>query len=95
MLYLVHTHINIPVGTDAALVERLRANEREHSHKLQVEGKCRNIWRVTGQSASYAIFDVGSHDELHTILTSLPLYSFMTSVNVTPLSQHPAALVQN
>ena len=95
MLYLVHTHITIPVGTDAALIERLRASEKEHSHKLQSEGKCRHIWRETGKTASYAVFDVESHDALHALLTSFPLYSFMTTLDITPLSQHPAAIAKN
>ena len=32
-----------------------------------------------------------SHDELHAILTSLPLFPFMT-MKVTPLCRHPSSI---
>ena len=92
MLYLVHMQVGIPAGTDPAEVERLQAEERIFSHRLQTEGTWRHLWRVTGEFANYSVFDVGSHDELHSLLTSLPLYRFMTSVHVTPLAHHPSAL---
>lgn len=37
------------------------------------------------------LFDVADHDELHTILTGLPLFPYL-DVRVTPLAQHPSAL---
>ncbi|PWG73908.1 muconolactone delta-isomerase, partial [Enterococcus hirae] len=43
------------------------------------------------QYANYSIFDVASHDELHELLTSLPLYPYM-DVDVVPLARHPSAL---
>jgi muconolactone D-isomerase len=95
MLYLVHMQVDIPPHTDPAFVERLMADEKGYSHKLQVEGKWRHLWRVTGQFANYSVFDVASHDELHTILSSLPLYPFMISVEVTPLAHHPSAIAQD
>jgi muconolactone D-isomerase len=95
MLYLVHTQVHIPAGLDAALVERLKTDETALSRKLQEEGKCRHLWRATGQFANYSVFDVSSHDELHTLLMSLPLRPFMTCVQITPLSQHPSAIAQN
>jgi muconolactone D-isomerase len=95
MLYLVHMQVDIPASTDAAFVERLMADEKAYSHMLQVQGKWRHLWRVTGQFANYSVFDVSSHDELHTILSSLPLYPFMVSVKVTPLAHHPSAIAQD
>ena len=92
MLYLVHMQVGIPAGADPAEVERLQAEERIFSHRLQTEGTWRHLWRVTGEFANYSVFDVGSHDELHSLLTSSPLYRFMTSVHVTPLAHHPSAL---
>ncbi|CAN7724094.1 muconolactone Delta-isomerase family protein [Caballeronia sp. dw_19] len=95
MLYLVHMQVVIPAGTNPAELERLQAAEKTFSQRLQTEGKWRHLWRVTGEFANYSVFDVESHDELHTLLTALPLYRFMTSVHVTPLAQHPSALVVN
>lgn len=92
VLYLVHMQVGIPAGTNSAELERLQGEERAFSHQLQNEGKWRYLWRVTGEFANYSVFDVESHDELHTLLTSLPLYPFMTSVHVTPLARHPSAV---
>ena len=95
MLYLVHMQVTIPASIDAAELERLQADERSLSHRLQTDGKRRHLWRVTGEFANYSVFDVESHDELHALLTSLPLYQFMTSVHVTPLARHPSALARD
>ena len=52
----------------------------------------RYLWRVVGHySNTPALFDVESHDELHAILTSLPLFPFMT-MKVTPLCRHPSSI---
>lgn len=94
MLYLVHMQVQIPADADKALTDRLKAEEKAFSQKLQHEGKWRHLWRVAGQYANYSVFDVESNDELHTLLSSLPLYPYMV-VNVTPLAQHPSAIAPN
>jgi len=50
-----------------------------------------HLWRIVGRYSNISIFDVGSNDELHDILSSLPLYPFMT-IQVTPLATHPSDL---
>jgi muconolactone D-isomerase len=95
VLYLVHMQVGIPAGIESAELERLQSEERVVSHRLQSEGKWRHLWRVTGEFANYSVFDVDSHDELHNLLTSLPLYRFMTSIHVIPLTRHPSALCPN
>jgi muconolactone D-isomerase len=94
MLYLVHIQVQIPADAGKALTDRLKAEEKAFSQKLQHEGKWRHLWRVAGQYANYSVFDVESTDELHTLLSSRPLYPYMV-VNVTPLAQHPSAIVPN
>jgi len=58
---------------------------------LQRSGKWRHIWRVAGQYCNISIFDVASNAELHDILMSLPLFSFM-AVRVTALCRHPSSV---
>jgi muconolactone D-isomerase len=94
MLYLVHMQVQIPADADKALTDRLKAEEKAFSQKLQHEGKWRHLWREAGQYANYSVFDVESNDELHTLLSSLPLYPYL-AVNVTPLAQHPSAIALN
>lgn len=94
MLYLVHMQVQIPANADTALVERLKAEEKAFSQKLQHEGRWRHLWPVAGQYANYSVFDVESNDELHMLLSSLPLFPYMV-INVTPLAQHPSAIASN
>ncbi len=49
------------------------------------------MWRIAGQYANILVFDVESHDELHAILSTLPLFPFM-EISVTPLARHRSAL---
>ncbi|HZZ04947.1 muconolactone Delta-isomerase [Paraburkholderia sp.] len=94
MLYLVHMQVQIPADADKALTDRLKVEEKAFSQKLQHEGKWRHLWRVAGQYANYSVFDVESNDELHTLLSSLPLFPYLV-VDVTPLAQHPSAIASN
>ena len=55
------------------------------------DGKWRHLWRVSGHYANVSVFDVANHDELHEILTSLPLFPFMT-MKVTALCRHPSSI---
>ena len=93
MLYCVHMDVRVPPGTDPVLLDRLKAEEKAQSQVLQRSGKWRHLWRVAGRYANISVFDVASHDELHAILSGLPLFPFM-EVSVTPLSQHPSAIHQ-
>jgi muconolactone D-isomerase len=91
MLFQVEMDVHIPHGLDAAYVEALKATERERAQELQRSGKWRHLWRVAGQYRNVSIFDVESNAELHDILTSLPLFSFMV-VRVTALCRHPSSV---
>ncbi|CAG4900042.1 muconolactone Delta-isomerase [Paraburkholderia gardini] len=91
MLYCVEMQINIPDPLDAVTVEAIKAAERARAIEIQKSGKWPHLWRVVGQHANVSIFDVDSNDELHQLLSSLPLFPFM-SIQVTPLARHPSAL---
>jgi muconolactone D-isomerase len=94
MLFLVHMQVQIPADADAEMTTALKADEKAISQKLQIDGKWRHLWRVAGQYANYSVFDVQSNDELHALLSSLPLFPYM-AVNVIPLAQHPSAIAPN
>ncbi len=93
MLYHVEMDVQVPPGADPAHLDRLKADEKAMSQDLQRQGKWRHLWRIAGRYANVSIFDVSSHDELHAILSALPLFPFM-KIEVTPLAQHPSAIVQ-
>jgi muconolactone D-isomerase len=91
MLFQVEMDVKIPHGLDSAYVEGLKAAEKARAQDLQRSGKWRHLWRVAGQYRNISIFDVESNAELHDILMSLPLFSFM-AVRVTPLCRHPSSV---
>ena len=91
MLYHVRMDVNPPDGIDPARFERLKAEEKARAQDLQREGKWVHLWRIAGRYSNISVFDVADHDELHAILSGLPLFPFMR-VEVMPLAQHPSAI---
>ncbi len=91
MLYCVRMDVRVPHGIDPAAFERLKAEEKSRAQDLQRAGKWVHLWRVAGQYANISVLDAGDHDELHAMLSSLPLFPFMDIV-VTPLATHPSAI---
>ena len=91
MLFLVHMIVNIPSDLPEEEANRIKLREKEYSQDLQRQGKWPHLWRVVGEYANYSIFDVDSNEELHTLLSQLPLFPYM-QIKVTPLATHPSAL---
>ena len=83
--------VSPPRDNEPAAFERLKADEKARAQELQRQGKWLHLWRIAGRYANVSVFDVSDHDELHAILSGLPLFPFMT-VDVTPLARHPSAL---
>ena len=91
MLYLVRMDVRIPTGADPKQMDEIKAREKAYSQELQRDGRWVHLWRVVGEYANYSVFDVSSNDELHQLLSALPLFPYM-EIHVTPLAQHPSAI---
>jgi len=91
MEYLVHMGVDLPSDLDPDLVATLLEQEREYSHQWQRAGKWTGLWRIVGEWANYSVFDVEDNDELHQILSGLPLFPYL-KISVTPLAVHPSWL---
>ncbi|GHC52920.1 muconolactone Delta-isomerase [Alcaligenes pakistanensis] len=91
MLYLVHMIVDIPASLPAEEAARIKAEEKSYSQDLQRSGKWPHLWRVVGEYANYSVFDVESNEELHNVLSALPLFPYM-QITVTPLATHPSAI---
>ncbi|MGY4650238.1 muconolactone Delta-isomerase [Mycobacterium sp. URHB0021] len=89
MLFHVHMEVKLPADMDPQTRAEIVDREKAYSQDLQREGKWPHIWRVVGEYANYSIFDVDSNDELHQIISGLPLFAYM-NVHVTPLATHPS-----
>ena len=46
-----------------------------------------------GEYANFSIFDVETNDELHSLISGLPLFPYM-DIHVTPLARHPSDVNQ-
>jgi len=88
---LFHVRMDVNVSHDLDPGERAEIVEREknYSQQLQRAGKWPHLWRIVGQYANFSIFDVESNDELHQLLSNLPLFPYM-EITVTPLAVHPS-----
>ena len=91
MLFHVKMTVKLPADMDPAKATTLKADEKELARRLMSEGTWRHLWRIAGQYANYSVFDVESNQELHDILTGLPLYPYM-KIAVTPLCRHPSSI---
>ncbi|MGK8204859.1 muconolactone Delta-isomerase [Burkholderia cenocepacia] len=91
MLYCVQMQVNIPDNLDPERVEEIKAAEKARAIELQKAGKWPHLWRVVGKYSNISILDVDSNDELHQLLSSLPLFPYM-DIQVTPLARHPSAI---
>ena len=91
MLFHVRMDVNIPLSMPQQQADALKKTEKELAFALQQSGKWRHLWRIVGQYANVSVFDVDSAEELHALLTSLPLFPYM-QIQVTPLARHPSAI---
>lgn len=90
---LFHVRMDVAIPHDLASQERdkLVTAEKARALELQRSGKWPHLWRIVGQYSNISVLEVDSPDELHQILSSLPLFPFMR-IEVTALTQHPSDL---
>jgi muconolactone D-isomerase len=88
---MVEMDVRLPADLPAATADALKADEKALCHELQRQGRWRHIWRVAGRYSNVSIFDVDTPEELHEIMSGLPLFPYMDT-RVTALSQHPSVL---
>jgi muconolactone D-isomerase len=85
--FLVHISQNISPDMDPDRLSAVKAQEAVRGRELVEQGKLKRIWRTPGRRAVTALYDVDGPDELHEILSSLPLYPWM-DIEVIPLGTH-------
>jgi muconolactone D-isomerase len=91
MLFQVEMDVRLPHDFPAEKVEALKQTERARAQELQRAGIWRHLWRVAGRYSNVSIFDVSGPQDLHDILSSLPLFPFM-DMRITPLCRHPSSV---
>ena len=91
MLFQVEMDVRLPHDFPVEKADALKQAERARAQELQRSGTWRHLWRVAGRYSNVSIFDVSGPQELHDILSTLPLLPFM-EIQVTPLCRHPSSI---
>ena len=91
MLFHVRMDVRLPPDLDPDVRADLLAREKAYSQNLQRAGTWQHLWRIAGEYANFSVFDVDSVDELHEIISNLPLFPYL-AVKVTPLATHPSSI---
>ncbi|WP_395408488.1 muconolactone Delta-isomerase [Pseudoduganella sp. UC29_106] len=91
MLFHVRMDVNLPQTMPEAQSASLKKEEMVIAQALQACRKWRHLWRIAGQYANISVFDVDSIEELHTVLSTLPLFPFM-KIEVMALCRHPSSI---
>ncbi len=89
MLFHVRMDVRIPLDLEPDVRAEVVAREKAYSQELQRSGKWPHLWRIVGEYSNFSIFDVAGNDELHDLLSGLPLFPYM-DIAVTPLATHPS-----
>jgi muconolactone D-isomerase len=89
--FLVRMDVHLPHDMPQETADDLRAREKARAQEIQRAGKWPELWRVVGRYANVSRFDVDSPDELHQLLSSLPLFPYM-DIELTALTVHPSKL---
>ena len=91
MIYVVEMDVNIPESWNEDKLADYIKREQETSQKWQKSGKWVYLWRVAGKYSNISVIDAESPDELHQIISSLPLFPYM-NIKVTSVCKHPNAI---
>lgn len=87
MEFLVSIEFDLPTDLESAELDRLQAAEARQAAVLAADGNLKRIWRVPGRRANWGLWQARDATELHTALTSLPMWPWM-EITVHPLAAH-------
>ncbi|MFJ4768879.1 muconolactone Delta-isomerase [Streptomyces uncialis] len=88
MEFLVNIQISWPHGMDPEHKESVSEEERRRAAELAAAGHLVRMWRVPGRTENWGLWQAADPTELHTIISSLPVWPWMT-VTVHSLATHP------
>lgn len=91
MVFVVEMDVNIPESWSEEKLQDYITREKKTSQKWQKSGKWVYLWRVAGKYSNISVINADSPDELHQIISSLPLFPYM-NIKVTSVCKHPNAV---
>jgi muconolactone D-isomerase len=89
MEFLVRIEIELPADLADERAQELTRRESERARELASAGVLLRLWRVPGRRANIGLWSAPDATELHSALTSLPLFPYMR-IEVEPLARHPS-----
>lgn len=86
MKYLVKMVSRLPHGieNESEVAKDLWEREHARAHELKEQGVWSDITHPVGLDSWTCIWNAESHDELHKIISSLPLFPYL-EIDVVPL----------
>lgn len=88
MEFMVFITNKFPADGDKELLTQLLKEESARASELAKSGVIKKIWRRTGQKSNVGIWVASSSTELHSAISSLPLFPWL-EVEIWPLADHP------
>jgi muconolactone D-isomerase len=86
--FLVEIEIEWPPSMSDDERNAILAAEAARAKELRAAGSIVRMWRIPGRRANVGLWEVADATELHELLSSLPVFPWM-SIQVRPLAQHP------
>jgi muconolactone D-isomerase len=87
VIYLIDAKIDYNLIGDK--LESLLPKEWEQTAKMHDSGALLGIWRKASAKGVVAIWNLPDHDAVHAQIRTMPLYPYMSEIEVTPLVAHP------
>ncbi len=87
MIYLIDAKIDYNLIGDR--LDELLPREWEQTEKMVSEGSLLGIWRKASAKGVIAIWRMPDHEAVNAQIRSMPLYPFMSEIDITPLIAHP------
>lgn len=88
MVYLIDVKIDYNVLTPERLQELL-PTEWQQTSAMHDAGSLLGIWRKANAKGVIAIWNLPSHEAVNEQIRRMPLYPYMSEIEVVPLVAHP------
>jgi muconolactone delta-isomerase len=87
MIYLLD--VDIDYGRLGDQLQAILPEEWAQTQALVESGRMLGIWRKANAKGVIAIWDMPDHDAVNDQIRKMPLYPYMTRIDITPLVAHP------
>ncbi len=88
MVYLIDVRIDYN-AIDAGRLHDLLSAEWEKTTQMYESGRLIGIWRKANAKGAVAIWNLPDLDAVYEQIRAMPLYPWMSEIEVTPLVAHP------